>query len=271
MEKQVGFPGINLELQVSDIAFVISDVKVYWYGILIISAIIVMSLALIKESKRYKIKYENILEMLVITIPISFICARIYYVIFEFDYYSQNLNQILNIKNGGLAIYGGIIGGVISIYVYSKIKKMKFLDILDMIVPYLALGQAIGRWGNFFNLEAYGSVTTNILRMGIIENGKYVEVHPTFLYESICTFVIFILLTVFKKYRKYSGQLVVSYAISYSVVRFFIEGLRTDSLMVGDFRVSQIVSILIFLIASIIGVSKYKKMKIRNKPENMIE
>ncbi len=264
--EEVKFPGLNLNLQISDIAFQLGSIKIYWYGLLIVLAILISLISLIKDSKRYNVKYEYILEMFLITIPISFITARLYYVIFEWEFYSQNLNQIFNIRSGGLAIYGGIIGAVITILIYSKFRKIKFFDILDMYVPYLALAQAIGRWGNFFNIEAYGTETTNFLRMGIIENGKYIEVHPTFLYESIGTFSIFIILTVLKKHRKYSGQLTVIYLICYSILRMFIEGLRTDSLMWGDFRVSQILSIILLVIGITILIVKY--IRTRTKKES---
>ena len=131
----------------------------------------------------------------------------------------------------------------------------------DMIVPYLSLGQAIGRWGNFINGEAHGATTNSIFRMGIIENGIYMEVHPTFLYESICTLIIFFILMYLRNHRKYAGQLTIVYLLLYSVIRTIIEGLRTDSLMVGNIRISQLISIIIFITAIIILVYKYKKKK----------
>ena len=167
---------------------------------------------------------------------------------------------MINIKNGGLAIYGGILGAVVTIAIFCKIKKIKILDMLDMLVPYLALGQAIGRWGNFVNGEAHGRVTNSIFRMGIVENGIYMEVHPTFLYESICTLIIFFILKYLKNNRRYPGQLTYIYLLMYSFVRAIIEGLRTDSLMLENVRISQLISIIIFVITLIILIYKKKKM-----------
>jgi phosphatidylglycerol:prolipoprotein diacylglycerol transferase len=225
-------------------------------------AIVIGILLCKRESGKYGIKFEQIIDLAIYLIPISIISARLYYVAFSYQNYIHNPIEILNLRSGGLAIYGGIIGGLITCMVYSKIKKISLLDILDYIVPYVALGQCIGRWGNFINVEAYGSETTSFLRMGIIENGLYKEVHPTFLYESICTLAIFILLTLLKNKRKYKGQITAIYLLAYSFVRIFIEGLRTDSLMFYNLRVSQILSIIIFVIMC--SILAYKKIKRKN-------
>ncbi len=166
---------------------------------------------------------------------------------------------MLNIKSGGLAIYGGILGAVGTIIIFCKIKKINILNVLDIFVPYLALGQSIGRWGNFINGEAYGTITNNIFRMGIVENGLYKEVHPTFLYESISTLIIFLVLLALKKHRKYKGELTIVYLLLYSFIRAIIEGLRTDSLMIGTFRVSQVISVIIFIIT--LGILIYKSRR----------
>ena len=148
---------------------------------------------------------------------------------------------------------------IITVYFYCKSKKISFLDLLDYIVPYLALGQAIGRWGNFFNQEAYGIQTDSIFRMGIIESGKYIEVHPTFLYESICNFIIFIILSLISNKRKFKGQIIYTYFVLYGFVRFFIEELRVDSLMIGDYKISQILSIILVIVFGIVLI--YKRIK----------
>lgn len=246
--KEVIFPEVKLSLLIDNIAFSIGKIDVYWYAILIISAIILVIVLLYKDDKKYGIKFEDVLELLIFMIPIAFIGARIYYICFKLDYYLADITRIFNIRDGGLAIYGGIIAGIVTIIVYCKIKKIKILDMIDYFAPYLPLGQAIGRWGNFFNVEAYGTETTIFFRMGIIENGIYKEVHPTFLYESFATFCIFILLVCIKDKRKYSGQITYIYLILYSFVRFFIEGLRIDSLMIGNIRILQLLSLLIFII-----------------------
>ena len=209
-------------------------------------------LAYIFDKNRYNIKFEDVIELLLFILPIGVICARLYFVIFKFDYYIANPAEIFNIRNGGLAIYGGIIGAIITLIVYCKKKKIKILDMLDLLAPYLALGQAIGRWGNFFNMEAHGTLTNNIFRMGIIENGKYIQVHPTFLYESICTLIIFIILYIIRNKRKFSGEIIFTYLTLYGIIRAIIENLRTDSLMFGSFRISQILSIVLSIVFGIL-------------------
>ena len=186
---------------------------------------------------------------------------------FSLDYYIKDPSEILSIKSGGLAIYGGLIGGIIVIAVYCKIKKIKILDITDYIAPIVALCQSIGRWGNYINVEAYGYETNLPIKMEVIENGVVKFVHPTFLYESICTLLIFILLSNLSKKRKFSGEITYLYIICYSFIRFIIEGLRTDSLMLFNFRISQILSLALFIIFSSILI--YKKNKHKQLSKNV--
>ena len=187
--------------------------------------------------------------------------ARVYFILFKLDYYLANPAQIFKIRDGGIAIYGAIIGIVIFVLIYCKLKKIKFLDLADYLIPYLALGQCFGRWGNFFNVEAYGSQTKNIFRMGIETSSGYMEVHPVFLYESICTLAIFIILSLIKRHRRFEGQVFYMYFILYGFVRMFLEGLRTDSLWLGPFRVSQILSLALFIVFLIVYIIKDKKTK----------
>ena len=259
--KELTFPEIGLNLKINNIAISILGIEIYWYAIFIVLAIAISILFCKKDNNKYGIQFEYILELFIIVIPISIICARLYYVLFKFEYYINNPIQILNIRNGGLAIYGGIIGGVITIAFFCKIKKINTIDVLDYIGPYLPLGQAIGRWGNFFNVEAYGTETTNLLRMGIIENGIYKEVHPTFLYESISCFMIFILLYILRNKRKYRGQIIFIYLALYGLTRTLIEGLRIDSLMIWNLKISQIISIIIFLISIFILIFNFFSRK----------
>lgn len=255
--QTITFPLLNLELNINKIAFEIFGVPVYWYAILIVASIaIALILSKIQDGK-YGIKFEDILDLSIILIPISFICARIYYVIFNINNYT-NIIDIINIKDGGIAIYGGIIGGAITSYIFCKKRKINLLDLLDYIVPFLALGQAIGRWGNFINVEAYGINTNLPWKMGI-KMGKDIQyVHPTFLYESICNLIIFIILTKISKKRKYIGQITYYYIIMYSFIRAIIENLRIDSLMLYNFRISR--HIICITICSIL----YNNIKKRN-------
>ena len=264
--KEIIFSRLGLKLNVNSVAISIFRVYIYCYAILIVSAFVIAIILWKKDDKKYGIDFENILEVLIIVIPISIICARMYYVLFDLSYYIKNPIEIFNIRNGGLAIYGGIIGAVITIIIYCRVKKMNILDMLDYIAPYLALGQAIGRWGNFFNGEAHGTVTNNIFRMGIVENGQYMEVHPTFLYESICNLIIFVILFLLRNKRKYKGQITYIYLSLYGFIRAIIEGLRTDSLMLGTFRISQVLSIILCIIFSIIMI--YKEIKYKRENNN---
>ena len=163
--KFVSFPNLNLNIKISSIALNIFGINIYWYAIIIVFAIIIATIFLKKDDGKYGIKFDNIFELMLIVIPISIICARLYYCLFKLDYFLKNPLDIFNLKTGGLAIYGGMIGGIVTIIIYSKAKKINILDILDYISPYIALGQAIGRWGNFVNLEAYGTKTNSFLNI----------------------------------------------------------------------------------------------------------
>ena len=248
----VTFPLLNLTMNINNVMFSIGSLDIYWYAIIIVTAMIVAMLILKKKDGLFDIKFDEILNLAVIVIPIAIISARIYFVIFKIEDFINNPLDIFNFRTGGLAIYGGIIGGLITCIVYSKKKKINLLDLLDYIVPAVAIGQSIGRWGNFVNIEAYGTETTLPWRMGVYELGEYIEVHPTFLYESIATLLLFIILIYIGNKRKFKGQLTYIYLIGYGFARMLIEGLRTDSLMLGPIRISQLLSAIIIVTASIL-------------------
>lgn len=252
---------------ISRVAFTIAGIDIYWYAVLIVSAIVIGIIWSLLKSGRYNIKFDTILDLCIFMIPISILCARAYYVIFNFNYYTSNPLEILDFRNGGLAIYGGIIGAVITIIVFCKIKKVNILNLTDYIAPIIPLGQAIGRWGNYINIEAYGTETNLPLKMEIIENGVTKYVHPTFLYESVGNFILFLILLKISKNRKFSGQITFLYFIGYAFIRFFIEGLRTDSLMIGNIRVSQLLSLIIFIICTVvyIVIAKNKIIKLKER------
>lgn len=259
--SKVTFPLINLELNINPVAFNVFGINITWYAILITASIILALFLCKKKEGTFGIKYEQILDLSIILLPISFICARLYYVLFTINEY-DNFIQIINIKDGGLAIYGGIIGGAITTYIYCKKNNISLLDMADYLVPVLALGQAIGRWGNFMNIEAYGTETNLPWKMGIAYLDEIKYVHPTFLYESIGDFIIFIILTILSKKRKFSGEITYLYIIMYSFIRMIIENLRIDSLMLFNVRISQILSIILFVIFCIILSNKIKKERI---------
>ncbi len=241
--KTINFEGLGLTFNINSVLIDFNGTKIYWYAVCIVFGIVLCLLFCKKDDGKYNIKFDDILLLALFLFPMSIIFARLYYVLFRLDYFSVNPGEIVNIRNGGLAIYGGIIGAIITIIVFCKIKKLSIIDVLDFLAPYLALGQAVGRWGNFFNGEAHGIETTSLFRMGIIENGKYIQVHPTFLYESIATFFIFLLLLLIRNKRKFKGEMTCLYFFLYGIVRSIIEGIRTDSLMLGNVRISQVLAI----------------------------
>jgi phosphatidylglycerol---prolipoprotein diacylglyceryl transferase len=240
------------------VAFSIFGIDIMWYGILISLGVLVGVLVAIRECRRVGFKEEDLLDFLLFAIPAGIIGARTYYVIFSWDYYSKNLDQIINIRNGGLAIHGGLIAGVIVGVIFCKVRKINIWQILDIVAPSVVLGQAIGRWGNFINQEAYGGPTN--LPWGIMVNG--VKVHPTFLYESIINLSVFIFLMWYRKNkRKNQGEVIALYLILYSIGRFFVEGMRTDSLMFMNMRIAQLLSLGLVLLGIIIFVILRKKSK----------
>lgn len=243
----IAFPNFNIYLNINKIAFVIGNIQIYWYGIIITVAVLLCLFLAYKNDGKYGIRYLDIENCMLIALPLAIIGARIYYVTFTWGYYKSNLSEIIKIWNGGLAIYGGIIAAILVIFIYCKKKNIKTLSFLDVLAPLVALGQAIGRWGNFVNREAYGSITNSLLRMEILlNNGEYISVHPTFLYESLGLLGIFFFLYFTK--RKHEGQKLAWYFILYGMLRFGIEYLRVDSLYLGGLKISMLVSIILLSI-----------------------
>lgn len=251
------------------VAFDLGIIQVYWYSIFIFLGALAACILIYLEAKKRKLNDEFIVNLAFNAIIFGIIGARLYYVLFNLDYYMQNPIEILEIWNGGLAIHGGLIaGGLFTIY-YCKKNKVETLKVFDIIVVGLILGQAIGRWGNFFNQEAYGAITSaaKLKSMGIpdfVINGMYIlgdYRQPTFFYESIWNFFGFIALLIIRRYPYLkTGQLSGFYLIWYSVARFIIEGMRTDSLMLGNFKIAQIVSIVLLIIGIILFIY-YKYIK----------
>ncbi len=255
----VGFPSLGIELNISNIAFTLGELDVYWYGIIIGTALLLSYLLAYLRAKKSDIEPDHITNIVLICTPFAIIFARLYYVLFSLDYYLANPEKIFALRDGGIAIYGAVIGAIISCLIYCKVKKLNTLKIFDLCIPSVALGQAIGRWGNFFNKEAYGVQTSSFLRMTIYEGGKLIDVHPTFLYESLWNLLVFVVLLVISKKKKYHGQIFTLYITLYGLGRFFIEGLRTDSLYIGDFRISQIIAGISFISGlTILIINKFK-------------
>lgn len=236
----------------SPVAFSIFGIDVYWYAILIVTGMILAVHFSSKEMERRDMDGEVIYDLAFYILPAAIIGARIYYVIFEWNSFGGDILKIIDIRSGGLAIHGGIIASLIVGYIYTKKRKLDFFKISDVVFPFLSLAQAIGRWGNFINQEAYGGPTD--LPWALIIDGQ--KVHPTFLYESIGNILIFAYLLYFlKNKQEFDGQTTFLHFILYGILRFFVEGLRMDSLMLGGVRVAQLVSlsgVLIGIIAIIL-------------------
>ena len=247
--------------------FSFGPVTIYWYSIMIILAIIVGMLIASHESKKMKMK-EYIDSLIFYLIIFGVIGARLYYVIFEFDSYKSDLLSILKVWEGGLAIYGAVIAGAI-VVIYHGIKyKYGGLKTSDILVPSLIIGQAIGRWGNFFNQEAYGNIVTleylkSLHLPDFIIKGMYIEGSyrtPTFLYESLwCLVGVIILIFIRKSRKQHEGKQISFYLLWYGIGRFFIEGLRSDSLYLGEYRISQIVSLILIVIGLLGNIIIYLK------------
>ncbi len=254
----VQFPGLGISLNIDPVAFSIGDFSVYWYGIIIGVGFILALYFALKNLKNFGIKSDDFIDCVITGFIFGIIGARLYYVIFKWDYYSQNLNELFAIHNGGLAIYGGIISALVSGCIVAKIKKVPVFATLDIASMGFLIGQGIGRWGNFVNQEAFGTETSLPWRM-VSENTNGIGVHPCFLYESIWCLLGFVLLYIFsKKYRKYDGQIFLLYLVWYGLERMIVEGLRTDSLYIFNLRVSQILAG-VTVIAGIVLLTVFRK------------
>ena len=257
----VGFPGLGIEeFELDRVAFELFGHPVAWYGVIIAFGMVVAIAYMMWRTTQYKgLKPDDIIDFALFVIPIGIVGTRLYYVLSNLDQY-HSLKDVLNIREGGLAIYGGIIAGAITSIIICLIKKIHIPCFFDMLAPAVMIAQAIGRWGNFVNAEAHGGVTDVFIRMTI--NG--VAYHPIFLYESLWNVLGFILLNILYKRRKFDGQVVLGYFVWYGLGRGFIEGLRTDSLYIGPLRVSQVVALISCVVA--VGVLLYlwfiKKAKI---------
>lgn len=239
------------------IAFELFGLQIRWYGILISLGMVLGTLLALRRAKQVGVKQDDIIDLVLVVIPSAIIGARAYYVLFNLSYYQGDFMKMINMRLGGMAIHGGVIGGVIAGYIFCKVKKLNFFQMADIVAPSLILGQAIGRWGNYINREAHGGPTD--LPWGIVVDG--VKVHPTFLYESIWNLCVFAFLIKYRNHKKYEGQIFLIYLVLYSVGRFFIEGMRTDSLMFGSFRVAQLLSLSLVVIFGLVLFYKWYKDK----------
>ena len=222
----------------------IFGLSIHFYGLIIACGLMLAVLYGCKRCNQFGFSVDDLTDGVLCIVPFAILCARLYYCIFDWDSYKNDPISILYIWNGGLAIYGGVIGAAIGVIVFSKVKKIKIGAVLDIVALGFLIGQAIGRWGNFFNREAFGAATDSFMKMGLFnrftQNWEYY--HPTFLYESLWNVAGFVLLHHLSKKRQYDGQIALGYAAWYGLGRTFIEGLRVDSLYWGPFRVSQLLA-----------------------------
>ena len=260
MEHLISFPALGLEFTLNRVACNVFGKDIYWYGIIICVGFVLAALYVNARVKEFGVTSDNLVDCLIICVPTGIVCARIYYVIFEWDYYSQHPSEIIAIWNGGIAIYGAVIGVLIALLVYSRVKKLPFATLCDLAAFGLLIGQCIGRWGNFVNGEAHGGETA--LPWGMSIDGAD-PVHPTFLYESVWNLVGFIGLHFYSKKRKFRGEIALLYVAWYGLGRAWIEGLRTDSLYLGTLRVSQVLAALSCIAAVAVLVRQYRRIKVR--------
>ena len=251
MHTEISFPNLGIYLKNVGKSIDLFGIEIAYYGIIIGTAILLGFWIAAREAKRTGQNPENYLDMGIIGVIAGIVGARLYYVIFSWDMYKDNLLDIFNLREGGLAIYGGVIAAVISVLVLAKVKHLSAPQIFDTIAMALLNGQMLGRWGNFFNREAFGGYTDSLFAMRLpldavrssdvteqmrrhierIDGVSYIQVHPTFLYESLWCMVLLIILFAYRKHKKYEGELVLMYLFGYGLGRFWIEGLRTDQLL----------------------------------------
>ena len=259
----ITFPNLGIELNPSRVAFSLFGKDIYWYGIIIALGFVLAVLYCMHRSKEFGLTHDNILDFMFVAVPLSIVCARLYYCIFEWNSYKDNPISILYIWEGGIAIYGAVIGAIIAAILFCKIKKVALLPLMDIGSLGLFIGQMIGRWGNFINREAHGAVTDSFLKMGLVSGGEVVYFHPTFLYESLWNLVGFVVMHFVSKKRKFDGQVFLGYVIWYGLGRAWIEGLRTDSLYLfgTGIRVSQLLAAVsaVAAIAVMVYILKVKK------------
>ena len=257
----ISFPSLGIELDPPR-GFTLFGLDIRFYGIIIAVGLLLAVIYGLKRSKQFGLKEDDILDGVLGIVPFAIICARAYYCIFSWDEFAANPISVLYIWQGGLAIYGGVIGAVIGVVALCLIKKIRLGTVLDLMALGFLIGQCIGRWGNFFNREAFGAETESFFRMGLYDYvaEKFTYFHPTFLYESVWNLVGFIALHFLSKKRQYDGQIALGYAAWYGLGRTLIEGLRMDSLYLGTFRVSQLLAaISCFAAATALVVLAFRK------------
>ncbi len=269
MNTTIRFPHLGLTLNPGK-SFTVFGIEIAYYGVIIALGMLAGALVAYREAKKTGQKVDDYIDFTLYTLIAAIIGARIYYVIFEWDYYSAHPLEIFKLRAGGLAIYGGVLASALTLFIFTKVKKLKFWLMADTAVQGLIIGQIIGRWGNFFNREAFGGYTDSLFAMQLpvseakgitqeliehlvtIDGVSYVQVHPTFLYEGTWNLLLFIGICLYKRHKKFDGEIFAIYLMGYGVGRFIIEGLRTDQLVIkalGGIAASQVLSIILIVLA----------------------
>lgn len=283
MTMSISFPNLGIYLEHVGKSVTVFGFEVAYYGIIIGIGMIAGILIAAREAKRTGQNPETYFDLAIYAILFSVIGARIYYVIFSWDSYKDDLTSVFNLREGGLAIYGGVIAAVITVLVFARVKKLSFFQLADTAVLGLILGQIIGRWGNFFNREAFGEYTDGLLAMRLpvdavrrsditetmlerletIDGISYIQVHPTFLYESLWNVGVLVILVLWRKHKKFEGEIFLMYLFGYGVGRFWIEGLRTDQLLIPGIGlpVSQVLAVVLVIISAIGIIMGHRKSK----------
>ena len=271
--SDVNFPHLGIELHNLPMGVEIFGFKIAFYGAIIAIGMLAGYLVAESQAKRFGISVEKLLDFAMIAIVASVIGARVYYVIFHWDTFADNPLQVFNLRTGGLAIYGGVIVAILSAFIFCKVKKLNLGAFTDVCIPGLVTGQAIGRWGNFFNKEAFGKYTDGPFAMQVekavvIDGTAFIQAHPTFLYESLWNFATLSFMILYAKKKRFDGEIMMWYMVLYGVGRFWIEGLRTDQLFLWStgIPVSQLVSVVMILIGgSVIGYNYWKLAKAKKE------
>ena len=286
MNSYIEFPALGIKLFIDRVAFYIGTKPIYWYGIIIATGLLLGIFAAVRLAKSRGVSSDYVYDIVLWGLPSAVVCARLYYVIFQFGDYKDRLADVFKIWEGGIAIYGAVIGAVLAAFIYCKAKKINFLQMADICCVGLITGQMIGRWGNFTNQEAFGGNTTlpwGMTGSDIVSDLAQMQsagmnvspdmpVHPTFLYESLWNLcVLAILVLMFYKKYKFTGQIFLSYITLYGLGRFMIEGLRTDSLYLGPVRISQLVALVCVLAGVILIVKGLKNSRIEILEEKNLQ
>ena len=272
VDNPIAFPGLGIEMN-PPLGFTIGSLNVRFYGIIIALGLMLAVWYGLKRSNQFGLKQDDILDGVLGIVPVAIIFARAYYCLFSWKEFAADPISVLYIWKGGIAIYGGVIGAVLGVVVFCLIKKVRLGAVLDLVAIGFLIGQSIGRWGNFFNREAYGAVTDSFLRMEIygLQMGTRECYHPTFLYESLWNLAGFIGLHFLSKKRQYDGQIALGYVAWYGLGRTFIEGLRTDSLYWGEMRVSQVLAaVTCFAAVAVLLAMAFKKHDRQNLFVNLV-